>query len=131
MTDTTTPIAPKRIRHARGVKLPAGARLVARPSRWGNPFRISRVDCSDGLGLCWEVSDGRLTVTHLDTPARAHESAVEMFELHTGPMGNYEYDNDTLARLRRELGGRDLACYCPAGRACHADVLLRLANEEG
>jgi hypothetical protein len=27
-----------------------------------------------------------------------------------------------------ELAGKNLACYCPAGAPCHADVLLRLAN---
>lgn len=32
-----------------------------------------------------------------------------------------------LARLP-ELRGRDLACWCPPGCPCHADVLLELAN---
>lgn len=27
-----------------------------------------------------------------------------------------------------ELRGKDLACWCPLGQPCHADVLLRLAN---
>lgn len=26
------------------------------------------------------------------------------------------------------LSGKDLACFCPLDRACHADVLLELAN---
>ena len=26
------------------------------------------------------------------------------------------------------LRGKDLACWCPLGRPCHADVLLELAN---
>ena len=30
---------------------------------------------------------------------------------------------------RRELRGRDLACYCPLDEPCHADVLLIVANE--
>lgn len=29
----------------------------------------------------------------------------------------------------RELRGKDLACWCPLDRECHADVLLKLANE--
>jgi hypothetical protein len=33
-----------------------------------------------------------------------------------------------LARV--ELRGHDLACWCPLGRPCHADVLLDLADEE-
>ena len=31
--------------------------------------------------------------------------------------------------VRRELRGRDLACYCPLDEPCHADVLLVVANE--
>lgn len=27
-----------------------------------------------------------------------------------------------------ELRGKDLACFCPPGEPCHADVLLELAN---
>jgi hypothetical protein len=39
--------------------------------------------------------------------------------------GDGRYLLDDLAELR----GRDLACWC-APDPCHADVLLRLANEE-
>ena len=28
-----------------------------------------------------------------------------------------------------ELRGRDLACWCPLDSPCHADVLLRMAND--
>lgn len=31
-------------------------------------------------------------------------------------------------RARAELAGKDLACWCPVGRPCHADVLIELAN---
>lgn len=37
-----------------------------------------------------------------------------------------KFTKDDLWKLR----GKDLACYCPLGKPCHADVLLRLANEE-
>ena len=30
--------------------------------------------------------------------------------------------------VKRELRGRDLACYCPLDQPCHADILLELAN---
>jgi hypothetical protein len=33
-----------------------------------------------------------------------------------------------VAALRRDLAGKDLACWCPLGQPCHADVLLELAN---
>ena len=31
---------------------------------------------------------------------------------------------------RSELKGKDLACWCPLDQPCHADVLLKIANEE-
>jgi hypothetical protein len=37
---------------------------------------------------------------------------------------------DLIAAARRELAGRDLACWCPPGQPCHADVLLTIANPE-
>lgn len=32
-------------------------------------------------------------------------------------------------RIRWELAGYDLACWCPLDAPCHADVVLRVANE--
>lgn len=42
----------------------------------------------------------------------------------------YRIDADTFdpVTLRRDLAGKDLACWCPLDRPCHADVLLELAN---
>lgn len=31
--------------------------------------------------------------------------------------------------VKRELRGRDLACYCPLDELCHADVLIEVANQ--
>ena len=33
-----------------------------------------------------------------------------------------------VADIGRELAGRDLACWCRPEQACHADVLLKIAN---
>ena len=33
-----------------------------------------------------------------------------------------------VATLRRDLAGKDIACWCPLDQPCHADVLLELAN---
>lgn len=35
---------------------------------------------------------------------------------------------DLLAVARRQLTGRDLACWCPLDQPCHADVLLCALN---
>lgn len=74
--------------------------IVARPSKWGNPFSV-------GTGMTREQA-----VAHyrhmLSKPSIAGES--------------------DRATIRRELAGRDLACWCPLSEPCHADVLLELAN---
>ena len=35
---------------------------------------------------------------------------------------------DLINSARLELRGKDLACWCPLGQPCHADVLLEVAN---
>ncbi len=63
-----------------------------------------------------------------------------------GPWGNYA--GNTAADFQRwidempnadrafffdklaELRGKNLACYCPKSQPCHADILLKLANEQ-
>ncbi|MER7043678.1 DUF4326 domain-containing protein [Streptomyces jumonjinensis] len=51
--------------------------------------------------------------------------AVDLFAATLrGPIGQ-RYAADFAATLR----GLDLVCTCPPGTACHADVLLRLAND--
>lgn len=32
--------------------------------------------------------------------------------------------------IRRELRGKNLACWCPLTRVCHADPLLEIANDD-
>jgi hypothetical protein len=75
-----------------------GAVLVARPSRWQNPYATANM-----------------------TPAERAE-AVRRFEREHLPSRP-----DLLAQLP-ELRGKQLACYCPLDELCHADVLARLAN---
>ena len=50
------------------------------------------------------------------------ETAVALFRQWMTP----EY----IAEARRELRGKNLACWCPLSAACHADVLLEIANRE-
>ncbi len=104
---------PRRIQLSRqkGYRKPPGAVVVARPSKWGNPFRV-----------------GEINPVTRDSLITSRTEAVEWYSLHTGPMGNYELD---LTEVRAELAGRDLACWCPLDEPCHADELLEIANTLG
>jgi hypothetical protein len=43
-------------------------------------------------------------------------------------MLEYRYKS-RVGQIRAELAGKDLACWCPLDKPCHADVLLELSNE--
>lgn len=36
----------------------------------------------------------------------------------------------SLLKIKEELKGKDLSCWCPLNKPCHADVLLKIANDE-
>jgi hypothetical protein len=35
---------------------------------------------------------------------------------------------ELVEQARRELAGKDLACWCPGDQECHADVLLAVVG---
>jgi hypothetical protein len=39
-----------------------------------------------------------------------------------------ELAKDNEAAIKKELRGKDLACFCNLNDPCHADILLELAN---
>ena len=43
-------------------------------------------------------------------------------------IARYSDDAAFRARVRQELAGKDLACWCKSGDPCHTEVLLRWAN---
>lgn len=106
---------------------------VDRTTRWGNPWRVERVECHDG-GLCWgttvpNVLGNRVTAhEHRDTQRDATEAAVTAFRHAILWPVSPQPEVPDIDDIRRELAGRDLACWCPLDQACHADVLLEPAN---
>jgi hypothetical protein len=54
-----------------------------------------------------------------------HEARINLVDAYAADL---LLDPDLAARARRDLAGRDLACWCRADEACHADVLLDVAN---
>lgn len=109
---------PKRIqlRRTAGWRKPEGAINVARPTKWGNPFRA---ETTLTVSEFKPVGDGGVLVDHL--VGCDERLAVELYRQHI--LGTFG-----LEQIRAELGGHDLACWCAADAPCHADVLLELAN---
>jgi len=101
--------------------MPVNTVSVARPGPFGNPFTAAG---------CREAG-------YRGTDAEIAARCVEAFRVWLGPLWRNNWDGpeaeavrerlfDALPRLR----GKNLACWCPLDKPCHADVLLELANSE-
>lgn len=105
---------PQRIQlsRRRGYKLPANTIVVARPGKWGNPFIIgmhgTREYCVKLFNL---LCAGYLAVS-TDSECCAAQLRFRA------------YAKKNIKRLR----GKNLACWCPLDKPCHADTLLKIAN---
>lgn len=96
--------------------------IVDRTTKWGNPFVI-------GSTYGMTTSAGYRTVTIVDRASAVAEyrRAIEL------GYSTY-FPRDFVARVRSELAGKNLVCWCPlvdddGDRVpCHADVLLEIAN---
>lgn len=94
---------PQRIQlsRRRGWRKPDDAVTVARPSEWGNPFRVGE----NATSRADAVAQHRALVL---------QDASEWVAFRE--------------RVRTELRGKDLCCWCSLDGPCHADTLLEIAN---
>lgn len=82
--------------------MPENTVSVARPHKWGNPYKVGSIDPRTG-----GIMDA--------------DTAVERYLSRILRLGKE-------VEIVRELRGKNLACFCRLGDPCHADVLLELAN---
>ncbi len=94
---------------------------VARPGPFGNPFTVQQAaDVFD----CRRESAHRHAVDWFTQWLNAADDAFDDMREYCGTKA----ERDTLLRRLPELRGKNLACFCAPGLACHADVLLEMAN---
>jgi len=99
----------KRIQRKRtkGWKMPPNTVYVGRPTTWGNMYKVGDVFPFD--------EDNKMT----------QAEAVSLFEAEIATKRTIGSLESYIAPLR----GKDLACWCKEGEPCHADILLKIANE--
>lgn len=132
---------PQRIQRKRsaGFIMPVAAIYVGRPTVFGNPWKVLTGLKIEGPGMFFSTAD------EIDT---AHDFAVHLYRewlargndscaLMCRRDDETAADRDALEKQRRRIIGQlptlrnhDLSCWCPPGLACHADVLLEIANQE-
>lgn len=122
----------------RGWRKPPGAIVVARPTKWGNPIRITPERVNQPCRMMYRVHGSPMD--HHGGPAyavleTARYFAAKFFEWDL-LNGRYGDAYPSVEQVRAELAGRDLACWCPLSTrrgnypSCHADVLLDIASWE-
>lgn len=112
---------PRRVQRSRrkGYKTPPGTIYVGRPTVFGNPFHSEKFGHAKSVKLYQQWVDGRLGDLTLE---KMGFDGAEIDSLHRWRM--------RLAAAIPRLRGHDLQCWCPVNsRWCHANILLRLANE--
>lgn len=101
------------LRRTKGWRKPPNTVVVARPSRWGNPFAVG----------------ARIIVGYAEVERVVDaEYAVRLFRRWLFA----PHPTVDAAIIRNQIGeltGKNLACWCPLDEPCHADVLLDLAND--
>ncbi|WP_375549482.1 DUF4326 domain-containing protein [Oceanicaulis alexandrii] len=98
------------------------ARAVTRPGPFGNVFSDP-----DGTACGYLIRNKRKIWVWCKDEARLerHALLVEAFASWTYKSEGGPAFTD---RVRAELPGLNLACFCPSHLPCHADVLLAIAN---
>lgn len=93
-------------KRTKGFKMPENTVYVGRPSKWGNPFKVKM--------------DKGEKPRNPNLPILIALSAYKKYIQEQVKGGNLNI---------KELKGKNLACWCKIGKPCHADILLKLANE--
>jgi hypothetical protein len=86
--------------------MPPNTVKVDRTTKWGNPMRVG-------------IFTGYTAANAVDSYRRWLKGEMLLY----GKSGNH-----IPRQARRELRGKNLACWCKQGAPCHADVLLEIAN---
>ena len=120
--EVVAPDVVARVRRAVGAGVPAPSSVAAHPLRVRWTIRADEWATADlppgtvyvGHGAGWSNPFDRQNLPHDEAVARYREWLLARPRL--------------VARARRELAGRHLACWCSLTVTCHADVLLELVH---
>jgi hypothetical protein len=137
-------MTPSRIQRKRtkGSKLPPNTVVVTRPGKWGNPFNLKsaehcwtaivhgfkgdkrgRAAASVVMYAAW-IKQGK--AVEIDCGLTC-ESKSQTFRAASSPVIK-TFVPPTIAEIKAELRGRNLACFCKVGDPCHGDWLFEVAN---
>lgn len=112
---------PQRIQRKRvkGWTMPASTVSVTRPGIFGNPFPVDVYGRDGAIDRFRRWLCGPMSMEELSQCSTCHSFGdISMVTLRSAL-------REQLPKLR----GKNLACWCRLDQPCHADVLLKIANE--
>lgn len=144
-------------KRTKGWRMPDDAIYVGRPAKWGNPFPVDGAWATwtaIALGYRGDAEGRRFAAVALHhawltgrpVDGRPSSDGGAAIEFSDGTVRTFDEHCRGMTALAaaiseqpvipipppldevRVLAGCDLVCWCPADVACHADVLLELAN---
>jgi Domain of unknown function (DUF4326) len=117
------------LRRTKGWRMPPNTVKVDRTTKWGNPFHVVQPDPKDSpLQTMMDAQHGVCFTA--EAAVNRFKRLLKAFRLR----GSYCANEKkrwwvSVAMIRKELRGKNLACWCKPGTPCHADVLLKIANK--
>lgn len=123
---------PERVQRKRtkGWRMPPNTISVCRPGIWGNPYRGELFGLHLAIDLFRETASGGWNPSLVS--GMSDYLARHAYELHTEWCKRFRQKTgwmEVAFEAQHSLRGKNLACYCPLDKPCHADVLLELANQ--
>lgn len=112
------------LRRTKGWRMPENTVKVDLSTKWGNPFVVNHPNGPASMRM---PMDPRLAVDLFRRMVEREGGWCPVPE--PWPKGKIPAQYTTVDDVRRELRGKNLACWCAPGQPCHADVLLDLANQ--
>jgi hypothetical protein len=102
-----------RLSRAKGWRMPPNTIVVARPTKWGNPYKIAPA-----------IKDDYCSIPAINAATAVALHRQWLAGLLAGALG------DSTREALLELRGCNLACWCALDAPCHADTLLEFANKD-
>lgn len=97
---------------------PLGTIYVGRPSKFGNPFKVTDKITSDKAVEMYKecILNNAMAYAYCNLYDELWGSEV------------FEHFNWISANIHK-LKGANLSCWCPLSQKCHADILLKYSNK--
>jgi len=113
----------------KGYRQPPGTIYVGRPTKWGNPIMLNGdcifIDASYRRNILspWVFYN----MGDIDDILYLYELVLKGTACVNKDL---QYWSDHFSKLNvKDLKGANLSCWCPLDKPCHADILLKYANQ--